>query len=167
MEVIPGLGGFCTWSPPLDKNGNSIKGFQFCCELTRQYNFHTYETMVRSKRDPSVFGGNWNETRVSNLLQAASKGNLAEVKKELSFVDINSSNYDNRTALHIAVTNNRKKIAYYLLENNADVTLKDRWGQTAYDCSKSTKLRQMLGNPNNPPEQEHAKHKRRKLTVSK
>ena len=30
MLIIPGLMGVCTYSPPLDKYGNSSKGVQFC-----------------------------------------------------------------------------------------------------------------------------------------
>lgn len=30
MIVIPNVMGICTWSPPLDKLGNSVRGVQFC-----------------------------------------------------------------------------------------------------------------------------------------
>jgi len=33
MLVIPGVCGFCIWSPRLDKFGNSVRGIEFCKRL--------------------------------------------------------------------------------------------------------------------------------------
>ena len=33
MLCIPHVGGICIWSPPLDKNGNSVKAVRFCQEF--------------------------------------------------------------------------------------------------------------------------------------
>jgi glutaminase len=36
MLCIPNVGGLCIWSPPLDKNGNSVKAVRFCQEFSRR-----------------------------------------------------------------------------------------------------------------------------------
>ena len=38
LSVIPGLGAFATWSPPLDKQGNSIRGIAMIQMLNNFYN---------------------------------------------------------------------------------------------------------------------------------
>ena len=30
MAVIPGVMGLCLFSPPVNKNGNSVRGLRFC-----------------------------------------------------------------------------------------------------------------------------------------
>ena len=59
LIVIPGICGFCTWSPRLDDIGNSQRGVRFCQELARKFAFHTFDTLVgdanklRPRRDPT------------------------------------------------------------------------------------------------------------------
>ena len=144
LAVVPNLGAFCTFSPRLDNYSISVRGVQFYRELTKIYNFHVYEPMIRNKLDPTVFNGNWNDCRISNLLDAASNNDLVELKKELAYIDVNSSDYDGRTALHVAAENGHKDIIEYLLRHGADINLKDRWGHTAQDCTKSKKLKALL-----------------------
>merc|ERR1712137_131342 len=144
LAVIPELGGFCTFSPRLDRSFNSVRGVKFYCQLTQEYSFHAYETMVRDKKDPTVFGGNWNDPLIYDLLDAGSKGDLVQVKKVLAFVDINSKDYDDRTVLHVAAENNCKTIVSFLLAQNADRNVKDRWGRIPLECTSSRKLREAL-----------------------
>lgn len=52
--VVPNVMGICIWSPPLDPIGNSVRGLDFCNRLIERFNFHTFDSLVRSsdKKDP-------------------------------------------------------------------------------------------------------------------
>lgn len=54
MIVIPNVGGICTWSPRLDRLGNSVRGVEFCRQLVATYNFHHYAILTgeQTKKDP-------------------------------------------------------------------------------------------------------------------
>nr|CAD7418020.1 unnamed protein product [Timema poppensis] len=43
LIVVPGVMGICTWSPPLDSLGNSVRGVQFCERIVN------VETPIASK----------------------------------------------------------------------------------------------------------------------
>ena len=40
IVVVPGVMGFCTYSPPLDSYGNSARGVQFCRLLSERFKLH-------------------------------------------------------------------------------------------------------------------------------
>ncbi|KAI8606826.1 glutaminase [Chytriomyces sp. MP71] len=41
--VVPNVGGFCSYSPPVDAQGNSRKGVEFFKALSKEYAFHLLE----------------------------------------------------------------------------------------------------------------------------
>lgn len=43
MAVIPGKAGIATFSPPIDKNGNSVRGLHVFEELSRKYGLHLFD----------------------------------------------------------------------------------------------------------------------------
>ena len=54
MIVVPNVLGICTWSPRLDRLGNSVRGVEFCRALVQRFAFHTYDNLrgLDKKRDP-------------------------------------------------------------------------------------------------------------------
>jgi glutaminase A len=51
--VIPGVAGICTFSPRLDKLGNSVRGMAFCQELSQNFSFHFLDKRSREMNDLS------------------------------------------------------------------------------------------------------------------
>merc|ERR550514_301551 len=62
-------------------------------------------------------------------------------------VSVNLADYDTRTALHVAAASGQASAVAYLLKAKADITIKDRWGQTAIDGAGTRQVVEMLGNP--------------------
>ena len=141
MIVIPGIGGFAIFSPRLDSNYNSVRGVEFSKRLVDKFNFHNYcNTMDDAKIDPRNNHMATESNLTLNFIWAASQGDLTEVKKAISLgIDINKGDYDNRTALHLALAEGRDKVAKYLIERGADINLLDRWGKSPLDGAKTKK----------------------------
>lgn len=47
--VIPNLMGFATFSPNLDKYGNSVRGVEFLTRLTQKFSFHVLDHLTFAK----------------------------------------------------------------------------------------------------------------------
>eukprot|EP00943_MAST-04B_sp_MAST-4B-sp1_P004130 g4130.t1 len=68
----------------------------------------------------------------SKLCSLVEENNLSALKKWINGgVDINVADYDKRTALHIAAACANLELLTFLLDNHADKTLIDRFGNTA------------------------------------
>lgn len=51
MIVIPGVCGFCTWSPRLDDIGNSVRGVYFCKLIAKHFSFHAFAPLLDEKKE--------------------------------------------------------------------------------------------------------------------
>ena len=51
LVVVPGILGFCIWSPRLDEHGNSVRGIRFCKDLVATYNFHHFDNLLPGRHD--------------------------------------------------------------------------------------------------------------------
>ena len=43
LGVIPNVMGISVWSPPLDQQGNSVRGVDFFTRLNQVYSFHVFD----------------------------------------------------------------------------------------------------------------------------
>ncbi len=133
LVVIPDLMGICIWSPRLDKLGNSVRGVEFCRLLAERYNVHKYDVLAGEspKRDPRSrqYEANYRDTM--SLISSASTGDIHEIQRLVaSGIDLNASDYDKRTALHLAAAEGHLNVIKYLVDRKVEVNPRDRWGGT-------------------------------------
>ena len=131
MTIIPGIGCISSWSPPLNEEGNSVRGIGLIAKLSSVYSninlFHKdpgMKDLTRKHYQTEL------QTTIA-LCNAASDGDLETVSR-LAVVtnDINAGDYDSRTPLHLAASKNHINIVKFLVDHGADVNCKDRWGAT-------------------------------------
>jgi glutaminase len=138
--VIPNVMGIAIWSPKLDIMGNSVRGVEFCIELVKRYNFHTYDTLIAghsSKSDPRLRVNQIKQEGAVQICWAAANGDLSEIQRLIAAgVDVKEADYDGRTALHLAASEGHDEIVKYLLGHGADLESRDRWGGTPLDDAK-------------------------------
>jgi len=125
--VVPNKMGICIWSPRLDKMGNSVRGVEFCKEFIKRYpiKLHIFHTITCKDMNNDS-----NEFLQQRLISACASGNTDIVHELISKIDINKGDYDYRTPLHLASAEGHVNIVEILLNNNAKVNPKDRWGNT-------------------------------------
>lgn len=141
LGVIPNVMGISVWSPPLDQQGNSVRGVDFFTRLNQVYSFHVF--------DPHEQGGakKWpvqSESKrefianVSAMCSAAAANNVPDLRRlYLSGIPVNIEDYDHRTPLHLAAAEGCKEAAEWLLSMGADANKKDRRGCTPLEDAKS------------------------------
>ena len=131
LVVVPNVVGFATWSPPLDSIGNSARGVMFAEELGKVYDFHRFNT-ASEKKDPRYQNYEEKSVHLVKLLFAASYGDKMALERAfLSGMNMNMGDYDNRTALHLACSEDHLACVKYLVETcKVDLHVKDRWGFT-------------------------------------
>ncbi len=166
LLVVPGVMGICTYSPRLDKIGNSLRGLDFFEQILERYALHMLE-------EPSVMGDRKMDIRhpilqskikaFDEVVSAASQGDydsLMLVKKHAgssaNFKElINRKDYDGRTALHLAAKGSHKEMVEALLDHGADPQCRDRWGDLAIHDAEDQDikdiLKQAMGIKKDPP----------------
>lgn len=149
MMVIPGVGGFCIWSPRLDSMGNSVKGVQFCQQFALQTH-NRYHIFKSDQKESSLDNSN---VLLQHLITSAANGDLNMLQTILLKInDVNQKDYDGRTALHLAAAEGHHDIVSILIEHGADKNVKDRWGNTPLseamkiDSEKHKKIQTILNN---------------------
>jgi glutaminase len=141
LVVVPGVMGICTFSPRLDRIGNSLRGLRFYERLLEQYALHMLEL-------PSIVGDRKLDITISHLrsrhqaiqeiVSAASLGDVDAIKQfeydagsPVTYLELlQAADYDGRTPLHLASAEGREAVVKYLLEKEVDPQPLDRWKQT-------------------------------------
>ena len=96
--VVPNLLGICIWSPRLDKHGNSVRAVEFCKELTNNFLFHNYDSLVtedQGKINPRVIEEQEKSRLTQELCSAAANGDIRYIQSLLARnVQVNDVDYD-------------------------------------------------------------------------
>jgi len=133
LMVLPNTMGICLWSPALDKYGNSSKGLRFMEKISENFSFHRYEGRhMANKVDPRRVKAESRGDTIVSLLYAAAAGDLSALKThKFRGLDMNASDYDGRTPLHLAAAEGHSDCVTFLLYKcNVDPDPTDRWGFT-------------------------------------
>ena len=142
LLVVPNVMGICIWSPPLDELGNSVKGIRFCEDLVKVFSFHNYDCLrnTNKKYDPRRREVQHQSNQVVALLFSAANGDVSAIRRfYLQGMDVSQSDYDGRTALHLAAAEGHVEVAKFLLEKcRVNPTPKDRWNFTPLDDAVSS-----------------------------
>lgn len=132
--------GMCLWSPALDSLGNSCRGTEFCQELLKKFNFHIFNNFryVVGRIDPTCHKFETKSLNIVEILFSAADGDLSALRRhKLSGMDMALTDYDGRTALHVAAVAGHVECVEFLLKQcHISANVKDRWGRTALEEAK-------------------------------
>ena len=137
--VVPDVMGICVWSPPLDKLGNSFRGIEFAKRLIKRFSFHQFDTLMTgtsAKIDPRRHVKHeTRETIIQQMLVAALHNDMVLLTRYIETgVDFNMADYDDRSALHLAVCGGHLPVVKFLIEKGkANINVLDRWNSTPLD----------------------------------
>ncbi|XP_063427555.1 uncharacterized protein LOC134711057 [Mytilus trossulus] len=98
------------------------------------------------KQEDKTFSKHLDEERIFLFLIRACKGDLKTIRRYLKTDNTlcNKIDYDERSALHMAVAEGHIHLVKYLLEHGADKLMKDRWGRTPSDEAKESGDKNMI-----------------------
>eukprot|EP00052_Salpingoeca_macrocollata_P023821 m.210743 g.210743 ORF g.210743 m.210743 type:complete len:726 (+) comp22119_c1_seq3:216-2393(+) len=137
MIVVPNVMGVAIYSPPLDDLGNSVRAVEFGHKLVQRFNFHMFDSLRGShnssntKIDPTKNAEAQYAEQIMQFLRAADRGQVGELRGLIARgLDVNVTDYDRRSALHLAACEGHVPVINLLLSKGAKVDVKDRWGHS-------------------------------------
>eukprot|EP00041_Stephanoeca_diplocostata_P021888 m.516984 g.516984 ORF g.516984 m.516984 type:complete len:678 (-) comp21934_c0_seq4:2104-4137(-) len=134
MIIVPNIMGIAVWAPPLDKNGNSVRGVEFARQLVSKFALHhlDFQGITGDKIDPTQSKLFYDTQARFSFMTAASAGDVSTLSMlvESRACDVNVADYDHRTAMHLASADGHSEAVQFLLDHGADPNPMDRWGNT-------------------------------------
>ena len=150
--VIPGLMGCASFAPEVNEEGNSIWGLGLCTALDRMFNFHLYSPDDSICRPKVEVSDSDDEMETTSLLYAAAQGDLFYIRRMVAKgLDVNQADYDLRTALHLAASEDYPEIVLFLIAVGAVINAVDRFGNTPLDDAKRLGHGDVVRILENPP----------------
>jgi glutaminase len=137
LFVVPGLGGFAAFSPPLDALGHSVRGKAFAKRMAAELELSIFVGR-RSWMTPHLsVAHNAAAFDLFQWLTAARLGDVAEMRRLLARgVIVDAADYDGRTALHVAAEAGREAAVAFLLRKGAARDRRDARGETPADAAR-------------------------------
>jgi len=130
IVVIPGVLGYAIRSKTGGKTlAHSISQFQR--KFDEKFNFHLFKRHFMSLdcNDPTLFFGSNKLLLVTQFIAAAFNGDISTMKHILAEgLDVNSTDMDGRTALHVATAVGNMEVCQWLIRKGANPDIQDRWG---------------------------------------
>jgi glutaminase len=148
ISVIPGVMGISTFSPKLDRYGNSSKGIDFCSQFSKLFNYHHFDQHSAiekinnncndkiSNSSTILQGIETNQINTYKIILLASVGDLDGLRRMfLKGCNLITSDYDQRTPLHLAASNGHLNIVKFLcsIYKFSEISILDRWDHSPYD----------------------------------
>ena len=136
LLVIPNKMGICIWSPPLDEQGNSVRGIEVCKRIAKHLKMHIFHNIFDMNEDsnitsPTKCKEEKEEVLIQKLISYSARGELENIKSLRGKIDFNVTDYDKRTALHLSASEGHMNIVKYLVDEiHVNINVKDRWGNT-------------------------------------
>ncbi len=127
-------------------------GVGFCLGLSEVFKFHNFDNLrtttttttgaaaadPSSKIDPRVKTKAVPSEDLTHLVYAAASNRVMDVRRMIARgVNLNTPDYDGRTALHLAASEGHYEVAVVLLSFDVDLTPRDRFGNTPADDAKA------------------------------
>ncbi len=145
MTVIPGIGAVATWSPPLNEEGNCVRGIGMIEKLSGIYSNVNLFHKDQKKKDCTRKAYQTLLQTVIAACTSAASGDLETISRlHIQGLDINQGDYDRRTPLHLAAAAGHLDIVKYLVEHGANVSPHDRWGATPLNDAQDTAIIEYL-----------------------
>ena len=111
-----------------DPNAKDVHGNSAVYEATKNNNDDVVEILLKHGGEISMN----RSLSASALCNAVYEGDIKWLERLLKAnVDVNATDYDKRTAAHIAASEGNLAALKLLVEAGADLSLKDRWENTA------------------------------------
>ena len=133
LVVVPGVLGFAMKTSRVSLQPLPDTIFKFLKRFDFKFNFHLFKRHFSSveSTDPTLFFGSDKLLLITQFISAAFHGDLSTMKHLVAEgLDVNCTDMDGRTALHIANGVGNAAVGEWLVSVGANQRARDQWGMT-------------------------------------